>query len=294
MIINCTKKLQEELDIKPEKLEITDRLYSWHAHIIRVNRRKTVVLVNDASRYQVVLYGLKAKDFKNLSQLILDGIATILLSDGVNPQLVDAYLEQCGFVAYSKGQGAKYTAWLNKGCEIAEWYGDECDEGDLVQRALSRRGCYNLGKLDDKDYAVPAETFYDALEQRFGYPKFSCQAVVLTAKLETEGFDIWRKVVVPLRFTFEQLHEIMQILFDWKDYHLHEFLLLEGEKPLVCLVLDEEMVYDVAPMKAEVEAGVLLSNYLPKCKKLVYTYDFGDNWEHTITVEKVLFDYQCH
>lgn len=96
MIINCTKKLQDELGIKLEKLEVTDRLYSWHAHIIRVNRRKTVVLVNDASRYQVVLHGLKAKDFKNLDQLILDGIATILLSDGVNPQLVDAYLEQCG------------------------------------------------------------------------------------------------------------------------------------------------------------------------------------------------------
>jgi hypothetical protein len=34
-----------------------------------------------------------------------------------------------------------------------------------------------------------------------------------------------------------------------------------------------------------------ISEYLPKYKKLVYRYDYGDNWVHTIDVEDFLFDY---
>ena len=56
MIINCTKKLCDELKINPQKVEIVDPLFSWHANIIRVNRKKTVVLVNDSNRYTIVLY----------------------------------------------------------------------------------------------------------------------------------------------------------------------------------------------------------------------------------------------
>ena len=66
MLINCTKKLQDELMIKPEKEEVFDSLYSWHANIIKINRRKTMVLVNDASGYVVILRYLKAKDFKSM------------------------------------------------------------------------------------------------------------------------------------------------------------------------------------------------------------------------------------
>ena len=54
MIINCTKKLQDELGIKPEKAEVFDSLYSWHANIIKINRRKTMVLVNDASKQKTL------------------------------------------------------------------------------------------------------------------------------------------------------------------------------------------------------------------------------------------------
>ena len=38
----------------------------WHTNLIRVNRRKAVVLVNDENRYVIILHGLKAKDFKRL------------------------------------------------------------------------------------------------------------------------------------------------------------------------------------------------------------------------------------
>ena len=69
MLIRCTKKLLVELKIEPESVEEGNSLFSWHANIIMVNRRKTVVLVNDHNRYAVVLYGLKVKDFKRFTEI---------------------------------------------------------------------------------------------------------------------------------------------------------------------------------------------------------------------------------
>ncbi|MCD8509707.1 MAG: hypothetical protein LRY73_07405 [Bacillus sp. (in: Bacteria)] len=65
MLIQCTKKMLDELKRKPEEqVEEEAPLTSWHANIITLQRRKTLVLVNDQNRYTVVLHGLKAKDIK--------------------------------------------------------------------------------------------------------------------------------------------------------------------------------------------------------------------------------------
>jgi hypothetical protein len=101
MIINCTKKLQDEIGIKPILVPVENLLFSWHANILRVNRRKTIVLVNDASRYTVILYGLKAKDLKNINALIISSIKETLLIDGVSIKMINEYIENrirtCGF-----------------------------------------------------------------------------------------------------------------------------------------------------------------------------------------------------
>jgi len=66
MLIQTTKKLRDELNL--EELEQKERpdLFSWHANFLRINRRKTVVLVNDACEYSVILYGMKKDDLINL------------------------------------------------------------------------------------------------------------------------------------------------------------------------------------------------------------------------------------
>lgn len=64
MLIQCTKKLLDELNIKPASALEEEPLFSWHANLMMLSHRKTVVLVNDKNRYVVVLHGLKAKDFK--------------------------------------------------------------------------------------------------------------------------------------------------------------------------------------------------------------------------------------
>ena len=59
MLIQCTRKLLDKLDVKPKEAVEENSLFSWHANLIKLNRRNTVVLVNDKNRYVIVLTGLK-------------------------------------------------------------------------------------------------------------------------------------------------------------------------------------------------------------------------------------------
>ena len=50
----------------------------------------------------------------------------------------------------------------------------------------------------------------------------------LKIRIEIEGFDIWRRALVPSNFSFRHLHRAIQTVFNWQDYHLH---LSEARKP---------------------------------------------------------------
>jgi hypothetical protein len=94
---------------------------------------------------------------------------------------------------------------------------------------------------------------------------------------------IWRRVQVPADITLDVLHVIVQFAMGWEDYHLHEFAVGEVRYG----VPDPDYGAFGPPMKDEVEAT--LKKVAPKeGSKLTYLYDFGDGWDHTILVEKIL------
>ena len=66
---------------------------------------------------------------------------------------------------------------------------------------------------------------------------------------------------------------MFKVQFDWECCHLYHFE-ING------MFIDEE-----SPKKIALTLNAL---DLKERSKLNYTYDFGDNWEHNITVEKIL------
>ena len=95
---------------------------------------------------------------------------------------------------------------------------------------------------------------------------------------------IWRRVLVPGYYTLRQLYVVIQVAMDgWNGGHLHEFEIDEqhyGEPPA------PGEGWGVAIVD---EARVKLSNVVRGEKaKFLYTYDFGDDWQHEILVEKIL------
>lgn len=96
---------------------------------------------------------------------------------------------------------------------------------------------------------------------------------------------IWRQVEVPTSVTLKVLHDIVQITMGWLDYHLWEFS-IAGQR--FGLPMDEANgnSWGTAPRK---EAGkVRLRDVLqPRKTTIDYLYDFGDSWEHRLTVTNI-------
>jgi hypothetical protein len=90
---------------------------------------------------------------------------------------------------------------------------------------------------------------------------------------------VWRRVQVK-DCTLSRLNAIIQTSMGWDGYHLHVFQ-VGGEEY-------GEPDPD-GMMEYESSRRVKLSQLMAQgIKKFTYTYDFGDNWEHTIQIEKTL------
>ena len=46
---------------------------------------------------------------------------------------------------------------------------------------------------------------------------------VLKIVLENTHPPVWRRVLIPDKITFADLHQIIQVLFEWENIHLHSF-----------------------------------------------------------------------
>ncbi len=91
---------------------------------------------------------------------------------------------------------------------------------------------------------------------------------------------VWRRLLVSDTTTLENLHHVLQAAFGWWDYHLHEFE-IDG----VRYGADDGDGWG-APPKDETRAR--LRTVASERSVLKYVYDFGDDWEHKVVVEKVL------
>ena len=98
---------------------------------------------------------------------------------------------------------------------------------------------------------------------------------------------IWRRIQVPKTYTFWDFHVAIQDSMGWFDGHLHEFEInnpLTGLKTLIGIPEEEFADYKVLP-----GWKIKIADYfLRKNKSANYIYDFGDNWRHKITLEKIL------
>lgn len=130
MLIHCTKKLLDELKIAPSVTpDDCDPLFSWRAHIISVNRRKTVVLMCDLSRYVVVLYGLKAKDFKELSAYNRDLSFTPYAC-----WAAEVMAEALGETVEADSSGC--CNWFRVGDAVTVFYNDDMDYAEFRETGM--------------------------------------------------------------------------------------------------------------------------------------------------------------
>jgi hypothetical protein len=91
---------------------------------------------------------------------------------------------------------------------------------------------------------------------------------------------IWRRIQVPGAFSLAQLHRALQVAMGWENYHLYLFRL--GSKRYGPPEEDD-------PLRLIDAKRTRLSRLLPHVgTRVIYLYDFGDNWEHELLLEGIL------
>lgn len=114
-------------------------------------------------------------------------------------------------------------------------------------------------------------------------------AFIIRAELVLMPESVWREILVPANFTFWDLHVALQDCFGWDDNHLHQFSFDDPNSGLARrLGIPEKDGFHGAQ---EVLPGweFLLGDVLqPHMAPLLYTYDFGDDWQHEIQVQQLI------
>ncbi|MEY2333087.1 plasmid pRiA4b ORF-3 family protein [Acidithiobacillus ferrianus] len=137
--------------------------------------------------------------------------------------------------------------------------------------------------LDVGNAAPPA---YNTYEERYPEPppmpaKNPAPLYTLHVELQNIAPPIWRRIVIDGNRTLADLHEVLQIAMGWTNSHLHQYVFPDAFYSDSDFDLDE---ID-RPLKDESKAEIV--KVLKAGDQCFYEYDFGDDWEHRITVEKV-------
>ena len=119
MLIQCTKALLDKMDITRDELKspeghehFPESLMAWHANIVNIIRRKAVILMNNETRYSVIIYRPRPKDFARMKELISEAIIVALCMEGVREDVIESYMTNAGEIAFSKTANRSMVASL--------------------------------------------------------------------------------------------------------------------------------------------------------------------------------------
>lgn len=300
MQIALTKKLADALEVKlPATDESINPLFAWTANWTTVwdNRRAEdmLVLVNNATRFTVAIYQVKRKDLKNVEKMMQTAIVNTLLSMNLNPELLNEYMRLAGEVEFVRNNSRQTAAWVSKaGLECAFHVGRE-NNGvakmycDTLGASSNYRIVNYSGNTDDGFY--PYKAMVDALTELTGMRAYKCRAFELMVSLDLEVYKAERRIIVPADMEFAQFHKVLQYVFNWKNYHLYDFTIIDekSKKVVVRMVpTEEDLEYDESAVLMD---GHTLAEFFLEHKQIIYTYDMGDNWEHILQLVRVIEEY---
>lgn len=92
--------------------------------------------------------------------------------------------------------------------------------------------------------------------------------------------SIWRRVEVPLTSSLKAVHDVIQAVMLFEDYHLFQFEIGDRRYGYPDPEWGDEM-----RNARNARLGAMLARGETR---FTYTYDFGDDWRHSVVVEDVV------
>ena len=119
-------------------------------------------------------------------------------------------------------------------------------------------------------------------KEQYDFDKKNIQALLLRVKLI--GHKVSADVLVREDSTFAELHFLLTDLFERDDDHLYRFKCDDG---LVAVRPEEDVDEDFEDVPPALARNCYVGHHLSPGKGAHYVFDYGEYWEHEITVKDV-------
>lgn len=113
-ILRCTLKLLKELGVVPLERDVqAGVLGSWHANLLRFERRKCVLFTNDATLYSVFVPGLRKPQFQRIAEVFGRALFRSLRLNGFSQKQIEAVLGEIAELAIAKTNNRSVLGSMN-------------------------------------------------------------------------------------------------------------------------------------------------------------------------------------
>ena len=113
-ILRCTKKLLTELKTKPSEETISsNEVDSWHANLLRIDRRKCILFTHDATLYSFFIPGLKKPQFENVREVFGQNLFKNLLWENFPQNQIEIALNKHREIIIAKTNNRSVLGSMN-------------------------------------------------------------------------------------------------------------------------------------------------------------------------------------
>lgn len=109
--IHCTQKLLAEIPAR--LIDPSASGESWHANLLRIDRRKCVLFTHDATLYSVFTPGLKKAEFERLGEVFGQRLFKALLWNEFTQTQIERMLEACRVIRFSRSSNRSVLGTMN-------------------------------------------------------------------------------------------------------------------------------------------------------------------------------------
>lgn len=141
---------------------------------------------------------------------------------------------------------------------------------------------------DFDDYGIKFERPYPVEE---AIPLADADRKTLRLRIQLRDVTkppLWREVEVPADYNFNQLNAVIQAVMGWMNCHLWQFQRRPYDNSLeIGIQKADQYGFGLEAATHDAEATPITGFLKKKGDKLVYVYDFGNDWIHDISVIEV-------
>jgi hypothetical protein len=117
MQIRCTQKLIKQLELKSSDLADIEKpdslLGNWYANLFTLDKRKTVIFMNERTLASFLIFGIRKDNIKNFPLAFIHGVEQLLSMEGIKQTVIDQVLDQYSEISFTKTDSKSLLGNMN-------------------------------------------------------------------------------------------------------------------------------------------------------------------------------------